>query len=213
MATFGDLIDTIERDLGSDENSLLENEVKDAINFAIQDYENERFQFNEGESTFNTVALQAEYDLTSDAPNALTFDNVQYLFAGHLYRLEQQPYEWYVEALVNQTAQTGPSNYFSIFQQRMYLYPQPDVATTVTISGVVRLTPSPLVDNADENAWTNEARQMIRSKAKADLFGNRIYNMKLAATMLQAADSYLIQLRGDRDRFTMSDVSKPRSTF
>ncbi len=213
MATFGNLIDTIKRDLGADVNSLLDDEIKDAINFAIQDHESERFTFNEGESQFSTVALQGDYDLTTLAPEALTFDNVQYLFADHLYRLEQQSYEWYVEALVNQTAQTGPSNYYAIFDRKMYLYPQPDSVTTVTISGVKRLLPSPLVNDSDTNAWMNQGRQLIRAKAKADLFGNRLYNMKLAATMLQAEQQFLILLRGDRDRFLMSDVVKPRSTF
>lgn len=214
MATFRELIDLIALDLSSSGQNLLDDEIKDAINRAISDYENERFEFNESRTTFNTVALQAEYPRVGNWDNVLTFDEVQYLLGGHLYRLQRQNYEWYTEALVNQTAQVGPSNYYTIYDETMFLYPQPDQVTTVTVSGVHRLTPSPLTADGDTNAWLEgSALQMIRARAKADILINRFGNPQMAQAMDTVSSDYLTRLRGDRDRLLMTDAIRPFRQF
>lgn len=214
MATFGELTDLIELDLSVSSNNLLETEIQDAINRAIADYENERFEFNEDRTTFNTVALQAEYPKIGNWDNVLSFDEVQYLFAGHLYRLQRQSYEWYVEALVNQTAQTGPSNYYTLYEETLFFYPQPDSITTVTVSGIHRLTPNPLVNASDTNDFlVGSALQMIRARAKADILINRMYNVEMGTVMDGVANDYLTKLRGDRDRLVMTDSVRPFRQF
>jgi len=215
MATFLELQNKIALDLSVSVNNLLSDEIKDAINDAISHYETNRFEFNEDRTTFPTVALQAEYPKDpTNWPNVLIIDQVQYLFAGHLYQLVRQSYEWYVEAVVNQTAQTGPSNHYAIYEETMFLYPKPDVATTVTISGIHRLTPSPLVNDSDTNDWLiGNALQMIRARAKADILVNRQNNLQLAEAQQTVAENYFTELRSDADRLQMADTVKPRAYF
>ena len=200
MSTFRNLIDQIADEVGSRVGNVLESQIKEAINKAVLDYEQERFVFNESRTSFDTVAFQAEYDLLVDAPLVKNIDEAQYLHAGHLYRLVRQTYEWYVEALVNQTAQTGPSNMYIIYDRKLFLYPQPDQITEVTLSGVHRLAQVPLVDDGDDNAWTNDGAQLIRSRAKADLFANYLYDGTAAGLMQATTMEYYQKLHRDSDR-------------
>jgi len=211
MATFKDLRDQISADLAANAGNLLDTEINEAINAAIEDYENKRFVFNEGRDTsISTVVGQSEYDLPS---TVLTVDQVQYLFAGHLYRLQRQTYEWYVEALVNQTAQVGPSNHYTIYERKLFLYPLPDLVTTVTLSGVIRQPNVPLTNDSDSNAWTNEARQLIRARAKMDLFINRLYEPTLAQAQDAIAKDYETKLVADRDALRLIGHARPFRQF
>ena len=213
MATFLDLINRISDDLGAGTDNLLDTEIKEAINQAIEDYEQERFEFNEDTTDFSTVALQAEYDLSSVAPLVLKIDQAQYLLAGHLYRLVRQTYEWYVEALVNQTAQTGPSNFYIIYGSSLFLYPQPDQITTVTLSGIHREANVPLSADGDENAWTNDARQFMRYVAEADLYTNRLKDPVMAQTMEAKAQMQFMKLRRDANQKRLKGKTQPFRQF
>ncbi|MGI9507168.1 MAG: hypothetical protein ACR2RE_29350 [Geminicoccaceae bacterium] len=213
MATFLSLIDRLESDLGSRAGNLLDTEIKEAINQAIEDYEEDRYSFNEDTTDFPTVALQAEYDLDTVAPNVLTIDQGQYLLAGHLYRLVRQTYEWYVEALVNQTAQTGPSNFYIVYGRKLFLYPQPDQITTVTLSGVHRELNVPLTADGDENGWTNDARQMIRYAAAMDLYANRLKDPVAAQAMGILFDRQRKILLNKSERLRMKGQITPFRQF
>ena len=219
MATFGELVDEIELDLSASVGNLLEDEIELAINRAVEDYQNERTDFNESRTTFSSVALQAEYPRATFFPNVLTIDKIQYLFGGHLYRLERQSYEWYTEALVNQSAQVGPSNYYTWYDETLFLYPQPDSVTSVTISGVHKLitdgaSSTVFINSSDTNAWLQgQALQMIKARAKADIMINRGHNPQMAAAMDQVATDYQIKLRGDRDRISMATRIKAFHSF
>lgn len=211
MATFKQLRDQISADLAANAGNLLDSEINEAINAAIEDYENRRYVFNEGlDTSLSTVVGQSEYALPSDV---LTVDQVQYLFAGHLYRLQRQSYEWYVEALVNQTAQVGPSNHYTIYERKLFLYPIPDLVTTLTISGIMRQANVPLTNDSDSNAWTNEARQMIRARAKMDLFMNRLHEPTLAQAQDALAKDYELKLVADRNALRLMGHVRPFRQF
>lgn len=219
MATFRELIDEIALDLSESASNDLDDEIKAAINRAIEDYQNERFEFNEGTTDITTVIDQAEYDKATHWPNVLIFDQVQYLRAGHLYPLDRQSWEWYVNAVSLEASQTGPSSDFVIYDETLYLYTQPDEVTTVTISGVHRLLGSvsgtqELTADADTNAWLQgQALQMIKARAKADVYFNRMGNVEMAGTCADIAKDYLGKLRSDRDRQQMVQATRPARYF
>jgi len=213
VATFLNLIDRIELDLGARVGNLLDTEIKEAINQAIEDYEEDRYGFNEDITQFSTVALQAEYDLDTVAPNILVIDQGQYLLSGHLYRLVRQTYEWYVEALVNQTAQTGPSNFYIVYRRKLFLYPQPDQITTVTLSGIHREADVPLTADGDTNGWTNQARQMIRYAAAMDIYANRLKDPVAAQAMGVLLERQRKHLLNTSDRLRMKGQITPFRQF
>lgn len=214
MATFLELQATIEADLSASENNDLTALVKGAINDAISFYEQQRLDFNENRTVAATVAEQAEYDQATYWPNVLVIDQIQYLQSGHQYRLTRQSYEWYLDVLVNQSAQVGPATNYAVYDKTIFLYPQPDEVTDLTISGLHRLTPSPLENDSDTNDWlTGTALQMIRARAKADLYANRLNNPQQAEFQNGVAEQYLEELRANADRLQMQDVVKPKRFF
>lgn len=207
MATFRNLIDEIASDLGASVSNPLDDQIKEAINRAIEDYEEERFTFNEGiDTTLNTVVNQPSYTLPTDV---LHIDQVVYVFSTYDYRLQWQTYEWYIEILGNQTSQVGPSQYYTIYGGLIYLYPTPNEITNVPISGILREANVPLVDDGDENGWTNQAKQMIKARAKMDLFANRLYKADAALAEQTLADNYFKHLRRSVDRLRVMGTARP----
>lgn len=207
MATFLDLIDEIASDIGARVDNLLDDQIKEAINRAIEDYEEERFLFNEGINTdLNTVAGTPSYALPTDI---LHIDQVVYVFSTYDYRLQWQTYEWYIEILGNQTSQVGPSQYYTIYGGQIYLYPTPNEITNVPISGILRQPLTPLTADGDSNAWTNDAKQLIKARAKMDLFANRLYKADAAQAQQVLADDYFKHLRRASDRLRVMGTARP----
>lgn len=214
MATFRQLIDEIALDLAENANNELDTEIKAAINRAIEDYQNERFEFNEGLTNITTVIDQAEYDKATYWPNVLIIDQIQYLRGGNLYPLEPQSWEWYVHQVSLEASQTGPSTDYVVYDETLYFYTTPNEVTTVTVSGVHKLTPTTLAADSDTNAWlAGQALQMIKARAKADVYFNRMGNVEMGKACATIADDYLVKLRADRDRQQMVSAIKPGRCF
>jgi hypothetical protein len=207
VATFRELIDEIASDIGARVDNLLDDQIKDAINRAIEDYEEERFTFTEGINTdLNTVVNQPSYALPTDI---LAIDQVVYVFSTYDYRLQWQTYEWYIEILGNQTSQVGPSQYYTIYAGDIYLYPTPNEVTNVPISGILRQPLTPLTADGDSNGWTNEAKQMIRAYAKMDLFANRLYKADAAQAQKLLGDDQFKHLRRSINRLRVMGTARP----
>jgi hypothetical protein len=208
VATFGELVDLIELDLAADTNNLLETEVQQAINRAIASYENERFDFNEGINTdLTTTANDPDYTLPSEM---LIVDQVQYTHSARKYRLERETYEWYLDAADEQTARVGPATQFTIFGGLLYLFPTPSATgDQITIHGVKRLANVPFTSAGQSNAWTTneDALQLIRARAKADILMNRLWNPEMGGMYHATSKEFLKKLRGDRDRLRLRDTS------
>lgn len=213
MATFGELVDLIEADLAADNNNILETEAEEAINRAISSYEAERFDFNEGVNTdLTTTASDPDYALPAEM---LIVDQVQYTHAARRYLLKRQTYEWYLEASDEQTARVGPATDYTIFARTLYLFPTPSASgDQITIHGVKRLANVPFTASGQSNAWTtnDDALQLIRARAKADILINRAWNPEMVAMYHATAKDFLKKLRGDRDRLRMRDTS-PATVF
>jgi hypothetical protein len=213
VATFGELVDLIELDLAADNNNLLETEVEDAINRAISSYEEQRFVFNEGiDTSLTTTAGTPDYALPAAM---LIVDQVQYTHSARKYRLERETYEWYLDAADEQTARVGPANQFTIFANRLYLFPTPSATgDQITIHGVIRLANVPFTADGQSNAWTtnDDALQLIRARAKADIYINRERNLELGGMYQAVAKEYKTKLVGDLGRLRMLDTS-PATVF
>jgi hypothetical protein len=208
VATFGELVDLIELDLAADNNTLLETEVEDAINRAISSYEEQRFVFNEGiDTSLTTTAGTPDYALPA---TMLIVDQVQYTHSARKYRLERETYEWYLDAADEQTARVGPANQFTIFANRLYLFPTPSATgDQITIHGVIRLANVPFTADGQSNAWTtnDDALQLIRARAKADILMNRLWNPEMGGVTHAMSKEFLKKLRGDSDRLRLRDTS------
>ena len=68
---------------------------------------------------------------------------------------------------------------FAVYKENIRLYPIPDAAYTVTLSYVYRLTT--LSADGDENAWTDDAEELIRQCAKRRIALNYLMTEEVAS--------------------------------
>jgi hypothetical protein len=176
---------------------VTDDEIKQAINDAIEHYADNRFAFNEGNGdnslgpTITTVAGTARYPLPA---SIIELDSVQYLHASNQYYLRNWHWQDYMRAVSDTSAVQGSPLYYTIHGGSIHLYPSPDEATTVTLSGLIHLDPTPLVILSSTNAWTNRAAALIRARAAWDISLAILGNPDLASVFAAAEAPALASL-------------------
>ena len=167
MATYLDMINRI-----SDESlrSDMANQIKLCIQDAIGHYEVERFWFNQfRDRTFATAAGQEFYgeaDL-SDIPHVLEFDAVTLTSGTTRWPLAKTDYVQIENWNADGSARGQPTHY-AYWGRQIRLYPVPDNAYQIRLSGLFKLPA--LVADGDANAWTEDAEELVRHRAKAILY-------------------------------------------
>lgn len=176
MATYGDMQNRIADEL---DRSDLASQIKKAIVSAVKHYERKSFYFSETSFTFSTVAGQRNYG-SADAAAIATSPSIDRL-NGTFYSLRQdltkKPFAEIDQKTGILSFRAWPEEW-AYYAQQIWLYPIPDAAYTITAYDVPRLTE--LSADADFNAWTNDAEELIRSRAKLDLLRNVIRGVDMA---------------------------------
>ena len=179
--------------------------VRNAIRNAIGFWQRERFAFNDGILQFQTVPGQAGYGGASLAGQnlMLAIDSAVLLDAdGNSWMLGCVPLAD-LEAVSDQ-AQPGLPTFYARFSEGYRLYPIPDQAYTVRFTGHVRLG-APATD-ADSNAWTDEAYDLIAAYAKRWLAIHRLKDPNLKAAMDTAVQEASTSLKGLSNQMTATGV-------
>lgn len=169
--TFLDLRSQIATDLTRDD---LTAEIKSAVGDAIDHYETSRFYFNVTRSlTFPTVAGQSAYggsDL-AQIPDIIGLDTL-FLHDGtrplELDKYEADEFEWLQGSMTG----AGRPCAYTYVDSQILLWPVP--VTVYTMRPHMHYKLAPLVEDADTNAWCNDAEQLIRCHAKLLLYTNVI---------------------------------------
>lgn len=182
MPTFGTLKTRIANKLNipsSDASTL--SKIGDAINQAIDFYEEKHLWFNEATVNFNTTA--SDPDLTP-LPNALPSDYLYEWEKGGLvltdnnnkYVLQKITHE--ERANINDTVTESRPQYYTFRLNKIYLYPVPDQSYSVDLYYIKSYTD--LTSDSQSNDWTNNADRLIESKALADLYLDERHNVEMA---------------------------------
>lgn len=177
MSTYGDMKARIADELSrTDLSSQIASEIQSAIFY----YQDDRFYFDQRRDvTFNTVASQEFYS-NSDITNfnlLIDLDAVTVTVNGNRFNVKPWPYPD-LEMISVTTTTLGEPNYYAIYAQQMRLYPIPQQVYSVRLSGVFSLA-APILD-ADSNAWTNDAEELIRARAKKKINLNYIKDTEQA---------------------------------
>lgn len=140
--------------------------IKRAIQSAIAKWEREPFYFTETytASFFTTVNAQ-EFYTTSDAPaiaTTLSITRLHITISGSRYALTARRWN-YIDDISTGTTAGKPTD-FAYYAEQIRLYPIPDAAYVVALSGNKRLTA--LSADSDANAWTQDGFDLIRCEAK-----------------------------------------------
>lgn len=199
--SFGDMKARISNEL---ERSDLGSFIPDAIYDAIKTYERRRYWFNESRDlTFNTVAGQRIYT-TSDAawiPTTITIDHL-FITVGGQRRCLSRRDAADIELLADNSALQGEPYCWAYWNKSIQLYPIPQQEYEIRAYAHIRLPQ--LVDDSDENAWTEEAEAMIRQAAKALLCSE--------VTMDDAAASRYGSLAEMQENFIREENSRRLAT-
>ena len=167
MATYLDMINRIgDESLRSD----MANQIKLCIQDAIGHYEVERLWFNQfRDRTFATVAGHEFYGELdhSDIPHVLEFDVVTLTVASTRWPLVKSGFVQIEDWNADASAQGQPTHY-AYWGRQIRLYPVPDLTYQIRLSGLFKLPT--LVADGDTNAWTEDAEELIRHRAKAVLY-------------------------------------------
>lgn len=161
--------------------------IQNAIQSAIAKWERQPFYFNDSAqfSLFNTVIGQFLYLPSFGIPQLIQFANIARLHltvAGSTYALV--PRRWTYLEDISIGNQNGKPTDYAYFAEALRLYPPPDGAYPVSLSGTQRF--NPLVVSTDLNPWTEDAYDLIRSEAKLILAREVIFDDDLAARMTLA---------------------------
>lgn len=144
--------------------SNLTSEIALAISSAIRFYRSKRFEFNEKQASFNTVASQEAYTTATIPSDIGAIDSLRATVNGRVCVLE--PITLHELQERNSTATlTGAPSAFAFYAQSIFLAPVPDAAYQVSASYQQRKA-EPANDADDTTVWTNEAEPLIRARAK-----------------------------------------------
>jgi hypothetical protein len=166
--------------------SNLTTQIKAAINDAVLEASKDRFYFNEVKGlTFNTVSGTEYY-----ADQAVTQIDAMYYLDGTT-RFELFPINNNdLDLETPGTAAQGLPQVYSRHANMLRLSPIPNAVTAIYFDGFGRLTPTPLVNDADTNAWMTEGERYVRALAKSIILRDVIRDFKEALVYDAIASDY-----------------------
>lgn len=190
MATYLDMQTRIADELDRDD---LSSQIKKAIVSAVAFYADRNFWFTQTSFTFATVQGQRSYT-SSDAAAIATSPSIEILngsFNSTRTELIKRSFE-FIDAKTSQLTSYGEPEEWAYRAQTIWLYPIPDAAYTITAYHVPTLTA--LSADSDENAWTSDAEELIRTHAKLDLIENviRASDMAEDVAMLEKREARVL---------------------
>jgi len=184
--TFGDILTAIADDI-DDTTGEYTAQLTSAILSAIRYCERFTYYFNETRDiTFPTVDGQEWYDGT-DNPAIPTLVHI-----AMVYTEDSNGERWYVkrampddiELIADNSASRGRPYAWTYFGRRIRLYPipSPTVYTVRLQVGPYRL--DQITDQSQSNAWTTEAFDLIKARAKYIIYKDTIKDAEMASEAL-----------------------------
>lgn len=200
---YGDMQDRIADELIRND---LTSQIKKAIQTAIRNYERERFHFNETRATASTVDGQEYYDLPDDF---ISMDSLTVTITDRQYPLIPRTWQ-YIEDISwgGKTWQGYPQDY-AIYAGQFRLYPIPNGAYELELAYIKKL--AELEDRSDTNEWMNQGEELIRCRAKRELFMHVIYDMELSQVMQSAETQALKSLYDRYGKYALTTKLRPTS--
>lgn len=184
--TFYDMMTVIADEI-DDTTGEYQPQIQNSIFSAIRFCERNIYYFNETRDvTFQTVSNREWYD-KSDNPNIPTLVRIVTAYcedsSGQRKTLRRvMPDE--IENISDSAAASGEPYMFTYFGQRLRLYPVPsDASYTIRLQlGAYRL--NEIQTSTDSNAWFTEAFDLIKARAKYQLYKDYLKDAPLAAASL-----------------------------
>lgn len=191
--------------------SDLTTQITDAVEIAIKAYEEEPFWFNTVYRSSATLSSSlANIALSSLTTRFLNFDRIRINSGGtadiDLYRRD---YAW---IMTRQDAPTYaiPMEY-CIYDEKLMFDSYADQNRTLHMDGVVSLgnTASNSYSVADTTAWFNEARELIRHRAKREIYLHVLKDAEMAAAAKVSEDDAFNTLKSKSNQRASTGFLRP----
>jgi hypothetical protein len=172
--------------------SDLTTEIQREINNAITFYGNKAFWFNEATmAEITTVQGQRYYPLPSNFAAVL---DVLSTLGNYTYRLEPRTEQYLDQVDWGNDFWSGYPTDYSFWNGQIRLFPPPQGGLPVTVKGTAVLSPQPLMNDSDDNAWLSSAEELIRTRAVRQLYGRYIRDPEQYALYTQLEKEALANL-------------------
>lgn len=209
MSTLGVLKTRIATDLGRSDITSASDVVSNAIADAIDELGDIPFYFLMEESTGSTVAGD---------PNLALPDNFRRMYMVSVTvgsdrkdlppDRNQIPYNEYRSRVWNTTSRGEPCDW-ALWDGQIWFDPVPDAVYTITFSYWGPEVGVPANDGSS-NAWTTDAAQLVRAKAKALIFRDRIRNLEQAQVQEGVALTWQRKLLSRSRAQSLTGYMRPR---
>lgn len=176
----------------------LTSQIATAITAAITFYKPYRFYFTESRTdTFITVEDQSTYSSSDDTDIPL-FAKLDAVFLtdsdSNVYQLRWcHPTE--IELSLDTGASTSRPTEYTYFGKTFRFYPIPDASYTIRPMGVIEKA-APATDGEADNVWMTDGYQLIKARAKSQLYRHVIRQLDKAQDMEREEQMELTRLRG-----------------
>ncbi len=152
--------------------SDLTTEIQREINNAITFYGNKAFWFNEATmADITTVQGQRYYALPANFASVL---DVLSTLGTYTYRLEPRTEQYLDQVDWGNNFWSGYPTDYSFWNGQLRLFPPPQGGLPVKVKGTVILSPTPLSNGSDNNAWLTSAEELIRTRATRQIYGRYV---------------------------------------
>jgi hypothetical protein len=189
MTTLGVLKARIADDLARTD---LTSQIASAIADAIDEYKAERLGFNETVSAaLDFVAGTASYAVPTDF---LKLDRMEHRDTSGDTTLDQISYADYQAWTHSAANDQGQPSRFAIYDDKFFFWPTPDSSSDDYVVSYLQDLGVPATDDAT-NAWMVAGRNLIRVRAKADLYMHVIRDQQEAAVCYAEAANQLARLK------------------
>lgn len=183
MATYADLQARIAREL---HRTDLTSDIQSAIKSAIDFYASQRFHWNEKRWSLTTIGGTKFYGQSTPAPGTLPsdileIDSITVTANSRIYQLDRMSYTDMDAIDAGTTPLAGYPRLWAWYGDQIRLYPTPNQAYVMTISG--QYSYPELSSATDSTPWTNQAEELIRCRAKRDIYAHIIQDDEAAIRM------------------------------
>ena len=171
-------------------------QIKLAILSAIQHHEVEEFWFYEGQQAATVLAATGGGFQGSIALPAgtISVESLQLTYSGRPRTLPCYDWNFFLDMGGTDPKIKGLPFAYANYEDALWFLPIPDQAYPLTLTGVFR--PAAPVNDTDTSGWFTFGEELIRSRAKWDLFQNVLHDPENAALSKAAENDALSNLRG-----------------
>jgi len=196
MTTRADIEAQIADDLA---RSDLSTQITAAVNTAIRSYRFERLTFNERyRVTATLTSSEASIALSTLSVRFRQVDRLRLVrTAGDYLDLYRRDYDW-IMSRQDAVTITQPVEY-AVYNNTLHFDSNADQTYTLYLDGLVDLGEGTTLSYsvASTAAWFTEARELIRHRAKRELYAHVLKDMELAAAAKGAEDDAYDTLKAE----------------